>query len=298
MSKSCVVCGSPERGVAFREHDVDILACRRCGHVYSSWEADPNYDGYFGDARIESADQHYWDQAHRPMYAAFARRFLEGRSGRLLDVGCGLGYFVRHAAAVPGWQAYGREISQQAVGFAQTQLGLSTVSCGRVEDTAYEPYSFDIITLWDVIEHIPDPHPLLGSVHGLLRPGGLLFMHTPNVRIQLPKARLKKLLKGMRPGVHYLEPKDHMNIYSASALSRVLERSGFRDIRYTHLPPIQSVAGNRNPMLRLAKNAWFLTAVVLFHTSAGRLNIDNLFVAARPGPARRKEKRASFDSVR
>ena len=277
----CIVCGSSERSVVFHEFGVDMFGCRGCGHVYSSWDGGQDYDGYFPTVPREADVEPFWNRQHARMYDDFRRRFLEGKRGRLLDVGCGLGYFVKRAGDVPGWEAHGYEISPQAVAFARQTLGLTTVVCGKVETSGLPPGSFDVITLWDVIEHIPDPDPLLSYLHGLLAEDGLLCMHTPNAVIQVPKAKLKRRLLGMTPDAHYLEARDHVNLYTATSLARVLARSGFRDVRYIHLSPIDAVAGIRAPIARVAKRIWFIAAVALFHATLGRVNLDNLFVVAR-----------------
>ncbi len=282
-AKACLVCGGRRQRVVFREFGIDILRCRDCGHVFSSYGGDPDYAAYFGDAPVApDGDQFWWDDAHRPMYDAFCARFLEGRSGRLLDVGAGLGFFVRRAQRVPGWEAHGCEMSAPAVAFAREKLGLATMRAGRLEAADFAPASFDVITLWDVIEHLVDPGPMLGAIRALLRPGGFLFLHTPNADVQLVKAWLKSA-RGMRPGVHYLEAKDHLHLYSMKTLGRVLERAGFARVRYVHLPPIQSVAGNKSALLRLAKNGWYRASATLFRLTFGTVNFDNLFAVASAG---------------
>lgn len=278
----CIVCGSGKREVVFHEFGVDILECGECGHVYSSWPGGQDYDGYFATVPAESEVEPFWNEQHARMYGDFRRRFLDRRQGRLLDVGCGLGYFVKRAADVPGWEVYGYEISPQAVSFARETLGLANVFCGRVESSDFAPGSFDVITLWDVIEHIPDPDPLLSYLRTLLAKDGMLCMHTPNAVIQIPKAKLKRRLLGMKPDGHYLEARDHVNIYKVSTLRRVLTRNGFGRVRYIHLSPIEGVAGSHALSSRVAKRAWFMVAVVLFHASLGRINLDNLFVVAQP----------------
>ena len=120
-----------------------------------------------------------------------------------------------------------------------------------------------------------------GYLATLLKPGGLLFLHTPNIEFQLPKAKLKKLLRGMRPDLHYIEAKDHVNIFSPKTLTMLLERNGFNDLQFTHLKPVQSVSGSKSGLLKLAKNLWFYSAVALHRASLGSINVDNLFVAAR-----------------
>ena len=278
--KACLICGASRHRVIFEEFGIDILRCRQCGHVFSSYDAQEHYDGYFG-SEVGPEDQFYWDAGHRAMYEDFGRMFLAGRTGRLLDVGCGLGFFLKAVSAYPGWVVTGVEISPAAVHYAEEQLGLANVIRGTVEDAELTEHSFDIITLWDVIEHISQPDKLLLRLGRLLRNEGQVFIHTPNVAIQVPKARLKKLLKGMTPGAHYLEARDHLHLYSMKSLCILLTRNGFHRISFTHLRPIQGVAGSRSEILRLVKNIWFYSARSIDRFTAGRVNLDNLFIVAK-----------------
>jgi 2-polyprenyl-3-methyl-5-hydroxy-6-metoxy-1,4-benzoquinol methylase len=278
--RTCVVCGHPQSTVVFEEFGIDVLACQGCGHVYSSYKADQHYDGYFGEY-VSPGDHFWWNEAHASMYASFCNRFLAGRKGRLLDVGCGLGFFVRKASSVPGWDVHGCDTSKAAVEFAQHELGLASVHHGPVQECGYPENHFDIATLWDVLEHVPEPDPLLSFLRTLLKADGMLFVHTPNVNVQLPKARMIKLLRGMNPRLHYLEARHHVNLYSMDTLRRVFLRCGYRDIKFIHLPPIQSLSGSRNRVLTLTKNAIFQTSRILFYISLGRVNLDNLFAVAR-----------------
>ncbi len=280
MNKKCIICRDSNSRVVFTEFGIDVLRCQNCGHIFSSYRADQYYDGYFGE-EVGSGD-HFWShQAKARMYADFSDRFVAGRAGRLLDVGCGLGYFVKTVSSFPDWQVVGYEISKAAVEFAQTKLGLKNVFCGRVEESTFPRGYFDIITLWDVMEHIPDPDPLLSYLSTIVKDHGMLFVHTPNVQIQLPKARFVRLVRGMNPQLHYLEAKHHINIYSMNTISKVLRRNGFNTIDFTHLHPIQSFSGSRSRLLKLAKNGLYYVSEVLFTVSFGRINTDNLFVVAR-----------------
>lgn len=281
MSRHCIICRSLDHTPVFREYDIDFLRCDSCGHVFSSSQGDQDYNQYFGINPIESEDQFWWNEAHRQPYEDFSKLFLRGRAGRLLDVGCGLGYFVKAVSCLPAWEAFGYEISKPAVDFARNKLGIGTVFFGKVEFSEFEKESFDIITLWDVIEHIADPNPLLSYLSSILKRDGVLFIHTPNVQVQLPKARFRKLTRGMKRGVHYLEAKDHLNIYSPYTITLILRRNGFEAINFIHLRPIQSISGNSSTLLRFAKNVWFYSSVALYCASRGRFNLDNLFVIAK-----------------
>ena len=281
-ARPCVVCSSSDGKVIFTEFGVDILRCRKCGHVYSTHPTPQDFDGYFGEV-VEGGEQFWWDAAHRRMYSDFGERFLAGKQGSILDVGCGLGYFVRSASGFPNWQVSGFEISPAATAYARDKLGLQNVRCGRVQESGFPPDHFDIITLWDVIEHIPQPDLLLTYLAMILKKDGFLFLHTPNEKVQVVKAKLKRLLKGMRPDEHYLEARDHMNIYSPNTIRKVLQRTGFRRVDFVHLHPVQSLGGSRSVFLRCIKNLWFHSARALDVLTCGQLNLDNLFVVARKG---------------
>jgi 2-polyprenyl-3-methyl-5-hydroxy-6-metoxy-1,4-benzoquinol methylase len=280
--QQCLLCGGRNHRVVFHELGVDILQCRDCRHVFSSYQADPHHDGYWGE-EVADGDQFYWRDARGGMHQDFCRRFLAGRSGRLLDMGCGLGFFLKAVKRHPGWEAHGCEISPAAVRYARETLGLSNVVCGRLEDADLPPGSFDFITIWDVLEHLLLPDPLLTRCHALLKEGGICFIYTPNVNIQLARARGSRMLRRMRPGDAYLQARDHSHHYSTSSIRRLLNRNGFSSVEFVHLQPVQGVGNNRSEFLRVMKNFYCAAARGLAFASGGILNIDNLFVVARKG---------------
>lgn len=99
-------------------------------------------------------------------------------AGRLLDIGCGPGYFVEVATRC-GWEAVGLETSAQQAQYAQTTLGLNVMAC-TPEQAGFPPGYFNVVAMYNVIEHVPNPRALLEQVHTVLRDGGLLVIQTPN----------------------------------------------------------------------------------------------------------------------
>ena len=275
----CLLCGALRHRPIFNESGVEILRCRKCQHVFSSFAADPHYDQYWGDD-IAAGDHFYWNRARSRMHQDFFERFLAGRSGRLLDMGCGLGFFLKAMAPYADWEAYGCEISPAAVRYARETLGLTRVACCRLEEADLPQSSFDIITMWDVIDHILRPDPLLRTCHALLRDGGMCFIRTPNVSIQVPRARLQKLLWGTKPGAEYLQARDHLHHYSSSSIRKLLERNGFSRVQFVHLHPIQGYSPSKSGVTPGVKNALFGVVRALATASRGYLNFDNLFVLA------------------
>src|SRR5262249_31051689 len=141
LAPACLKCGGRRHQSIFNEFGVDIFQCRDCSHVFSSAPADPHYDGFLGEA-VPQSDHFYWKTARADMYADFFGRFLTGRSGRLLDMGCGLGFFLSALKLHPAWEGHGCEISPAAVRYARETLGLDRILCGPLENVDLPPESF------------------------------------------------------------------------------------------------------------------------------------------------------------
>jgi SAM-dependent methyltransferase len=101
------------------------------------------------------------------------------RAGRLLDVGCGTGSFL-DAMRDHGWQVQGVELNVEAARYSRERLGLD-VRAGSLEATGYSRDTFDAVTLWDVLEHLPSPTAALQLLRRILKPDGLLIIRLPNV---------------------------------------------------------------------------------------------------------------------
>lgn len=283
-SLHCLICNGVQHATVFTERGIDILRCKRCGHVFSSFPADPHYSGFWGDDVAPGA-HHYWSKARARMHRAFFHRFVAGRSGRMLDMGCGLGFFLKAMSAYPSWNAFGCEVSPAAVRYAREELGLRQVVCTPLQDAPLAPASFDLITMWDVIDHIPHPDPLLSRCHSLLQNDGVLFIRTPNISIQLPRARAMRTIAPFRSSKQYLQGADHAHHYSMRSIRRLLERNGFADVAFLHLPPVETGRGWRGVPVNAAKYASFQLLRALAACSGGSLNFDNLFVTARKSAA-------------
>jgi cyclopropane fatty-acyl-phospholipid synthase-like methyltransferase len=144
---------------------------------------------------------------------------LKPPPGRLLDVGAYAGVFVEIAAR-HGWDAVGLEPSHWAVQEARNQ-GLPMIE-GTLESADLPTAWYDVITLWDVIEHLTDPHAAIRRCHSLLKPGGLLVVHTMD--IGSPFARLM----GARwPWLMEM----HLYFFSQRTLTAMIEKACFTMVR-------------------------------------------------------------------
>ena len=151
----------------------------------------------------------------------FVRDF--GSQGDLLDVGCGSGGFLRQVSQLGGWRVKGVELNPSVAQFVRERLGLDVFS-GEVMDAGFADNSFDIVTMWDVLEHVRDPLRVLGEVRRILRPGGLFLCSTPNA--ESVDARLFG-----RYWIGYDIPR-HLYVFSTSTLDRLLTQAGLHVERF------------------------------------------------------------------
>ncbi len=112
--------------------------------------------------------------------AAFLAEHVEARAGRVLDIGCGKGAFLRALKArLPQWQCAGVEPSREEAALAR-QDGAIEVYEGMFGTVALEPGSFDLVSIMHVLEHVRRPAETLDQIRSVLKPGGLLFIEVPN----------------------------------------------------------------------------------------------------------------------
>jgi 2-polyprenyl-3-methyl-5-hydroxy-6-metoxy-1,4-benzoquinol methylase len=152
---------------------------------------------------------------------------LDGKRGGLLDVGCGNGEFLKLAASC-GWSVSGIDLDEQAVSVCTGQD--LDVRRGSIDSLDDKKDAFDYITVSHVLEHVADPNRLLASCYRLLRPGGCLWIETPNI----------ESLCHSRFGGHWrgLEAPRHLVLFNAPALEQSLASAGFRDVAHMQQPNV------------------------------------------------------------
>ncbi len=142
------------------------------------------------------------------------------RPGRLLDVGCAMGFLLQVAVA-RGWQASGIEVSDYAARRAAAD-GRCVVHCGTLQDHPFQTGSFDVVSMFDVLEHLESPHLALQQVHALLKSRGFLILSTPNL-----DSWSSTLLGSRWPQ----RKPEHRFLFSRSSIRRLLHETGFQLVR-------------------------------------------------------------------
>ncbi len=191
----CPICHTPSDRLVAKKASWSYYQCGFCPLVFiapqpSSPELTTTYQSYLPGKpdEIES-----WSRSQEEVIRKSAKIIEKGsKPGRILDVGSGYGFFL-HYMANRGWRADGIEISQPGRNYCQTHFPGLNIRSTPLPDPSIPGNSYDAVTLFYVIEHLPDPLIVLREVFRLLRPGGVVLLRwphtTPIVRLLGPFSR-------------------------------------------------------------------------------------------------------------
>jgi 2-polyprenyl-3-methyl-5-hydroxy-6-metoxy-1,4-benzoquinol methylase len=213
--KACLITGAEDL-VPLKGYEKDYLVkSKSSGFVFSSRIPE-----------LSELQSHYVDyprvtelpELTKKRYAVLLDRFEEFRSANnLLDVGCGNGLFLLEAKK-RGWNVFGTEFTDDAVGFCRSN-GID-MKKGPLNLNDFEAGQFDIVTSFEVIEHINNPLEESLNFHQLLRKGGLLYITTPNFNC------IERFVLG--PAYDIIEYPEHISYYTARTLRLLFEAQGFQ----------------------------------------------------------------------
>jgi 2-polyprenyl-3-methyl-5-hydroxy-6-metoxy-1,4-benzoquinol methylase len=224
----CALCGSTmaetvlERADRFSGERFRLQRCCECGLHYVNPRPDADeiaayYPEHYEPYQVLAGTRPLATWRAR-QGQQIKRRFVEAhaQTGRLLDVGCATGDFLGHMAS-HGWEVQGIEISPRAAQIARERYGIR-VHAGRLAEADLPAGSLDVVTLWDVIEHLHDPPAELRRIHSLLAPDGLLVLTIPN--LQSWDRRLF--------GVHWIgwDVPRHLYAFPREPLARMVAEAG------------------------------------------------------------------------
>jgi 2-polyprenyl-3-methyl-5-hydroxy-6-metoxy-1,4-benzoquinol methylase len=233
--------------LAFLKSGVDIYTCPTCGCIMADLEfAHGQYEAanYYTMAFKTKAEiEGEWGFRWRYILRTIKRH---ASAPTLLDVGAGNGYFVYLARSEFGLLADGLEISAAEVDYARATFGIELIR----GDLSIVRKRYDLITSFNVLEHVKEPVALLSSMSARLAPGGLLVVTTPN------PACIHRRLRGLNQW-NMVCPPHHINLFTRAALGEMLSRAGFHILEYSTLSTyINAVRKIDTPTLMLRRAAF------------------------------------------
>lgn len=234
MSEPCPLCADEKKTARFVKDNIPYYACSACDFLFSK----PDTNANFPDS-LESYEESYLDYmsegvTDRKKHEAL-KRWIERKAAlagkELLDVGAGSGKWVQFLrqndvdalGLEPAAQIYEHFLKSQSGFFCQTTSEF-------LKDNQQK--KFDVVTSFDVLEHIEDPRSFLKDIHGLLKPGGYCILSLPNAGSVLPKIIGKHWH-------HY--NKYHMSFFTRRSLNSLCQDIGFEEELFAHLGRVQSM---------------------------------------------------------
>jgi SAM-dependent methyltransferase len=208
----------------------------------SAAELQRYYPDQYHAAWVEAAetDSHFCGE-----YAARTAlvRSVCGVPGRALDVGCGTGDFLAMLRDT-GWDVTGTEWSAGAAAQASARHGLN-VLVGELDSLSLPSARYDVVMMWHVLEHLPDPVGVLKECARILAPSGFLVVATPNAE--------SLALRVFRRYWYHLDAPRHVSLWSPRVLQRATEPLGYRTVRVSAVLTDHNSASWAMSLLRLSK---------------------------------------------
>jgi SAM-dependent methyltransferase len=231
---NCPTCGPGARAENFLQvssgkYLFSYVRCSACGLVFLNPRPEAaEMQGFYDEDYYGGEDRKFrsgLEILRRWFARARARR--AGRyfasPGTLLDVGCGQGTFLQWMQG-NGWRGHGTELSSRSASRA-LQAGIS-VSVGEIRENQFPTDFFDLVTFWQVLEHLRDPSAVLRRVRPLLKHGGIVAISTPNV--ESLQARV------FRGDWFHLDAPRHLFLFSPRTLKKLMAAHGFRLLALSH----------------------------------------------------------------
>ncbi len=226
----CKLCGSDTNNFLYRVPDLwfqrsDVFAiyrqCSECGLVFKDTElskTDAQISFPIGIREKGKSSLGFWIglEARRKIVTRFKK------SGKILDIGCGTGVFLYHLSRKNNsWEVIGVEPDKLSAEYGKQKYGINIIP-EKFEDVLFSGEKFDVITLWDVIEHVEEPEKVLLKSNELLKEDGILVLRTPNLD-SVDSKIFKDAWAGFDSPRHlYVFKKSHINLLLNKADFEVL----------------------------------------------------------------------------
>ncbi|MEW6347569.1 MAG: class I SAM-dependent methyltransferase [Thermodesulfobacteriota bacterium] len=217
----CDLCGGDDHALVLVKEGFRHVRCRACGLVF----VNPRQAGHLETQR-ESGTGTMGDEVLSSSQKRRLHRELElyrpyRKLNRIIEIGAGRGWLLGEASAA-GWETWAVEVNSQALAHLGTR-GIFRVIPESADSVQAPEAHFDVVRMWDVIEHLESPRKVMERMFRLLRPGGLLRISTTNFR------SLSRWVNG--PDWVYLNGADHIVLFEPRTVRQLLEICGFISVR-------------------------------------------------------------------
>lgn len=231
---NCRLCKNKNLDVLFVKEKYEIVKCQKCDLIFLNFDPDSEFlkhyysEDFFNDPGIKHAFSNYEEEApslKKTFTDRIARICKYVKNGTLLDIGCATGTFLEAAASY--WKVCGVDVSDYAILQARTK-GLEAYT-GEIQNISVVNTSrFDVVTLWDTIEHVADPGEVIKYVNKIVLPGGVVALSTGDVGSVFSKLCGRYW--------HLYNIPQHLSFFDKTTITTLLEENGFKIMEITYQP--------------------------------------------------------------
>jgi len=237
---ACPLCAQKEFVFVTRENGLSILRCK-CGLYFVNPQPSEEDLYRFYNDYVTREMAPAWARASLPSFRRDRARITHYvKRGKLLDIGCGFGFFLK--LMEDSFYVYGCDLSPAMVDYAKTQLGLKKVVLSSWKGLSFPENTFDVITAFYLLTHIKEPDKLIKTAFRWLRPGGLFCLRVPNLSIlkvfwglkRFDNPLLRRFMYKLRAGTSLshdpyavFDPPSFLFHFTPSVLERFVKKVGF-----------------------------------------------------------------------
>lgn len=229
VPSKCILCNSSNRTILIQQGEWTVYKCADCGLGFLDPRPDQDElqdlyrNDYFSSHYDEGLKIDSPEMKRRISQEEHRIKFFRGlkRHGKVLDIGCGMGYFL-YAGRIYGYEVEGIDVSDDSASYVRNELKIP-VTTGSIEEINFKDDSIDIITMWHILEHTPDPRKHLKKARMWLKPDGLLIVDVPNYE-GTDAQKMWNSWSGW--SLPY-----HLYHFTSDTLVSMLEKHGFKIIR-------------------------------------------------------------------
>jgi len=252
---NCVLCGADHTNTLLIKDDYNIEKCKNCSLVYiNPRPTKEELTNLYSNDDFSDIDDATQKSILKKLRTGLdlIHQYCSG-PGEILDIGCSTGYFLNFARDF-GWKTLGIDVNQNVIEYAKKKFNLD-VKAGELEESNFPDNQFDAVTLFDVIEHLPNPLLTLKEVYRIVKPNGIVLLTTPNIDGIFPKLTYFLFAKTIGAWEHPTPP-GHLYQFSRRTIRRILENANLKVlfIKSYEIPLQYTVGKLENSIIESIKN--------------------------------------------
>ncbi len=238
---NCPICNVDDSLKVFEKQGFDFVKCKKCGLLHVNPQLKPDICESFYKKSLMATHwiklqttpkEEEWNANAKYLPALNALKELKPDGGRLLDIGCSVGQFM-HLSKNYRWEPVGIELNEEAACYARDHYHLR-VHIEYLEKLDFPKNSFDLITLWGVLEHLTDPNGILRACRELLKEDGLLLLFVPNGH--------SLIVRMMRHYNSTVSGRAHLWYFTPSTMEMLLNKNGYAKVHeFSVLPQLHEM---------------------------------------------------------